>query len=111
MPAHRARLRRQRLLLHLLRPNRVLHITDAELARDVQDVLEKIQQDAEVVVERNAQPLAVMRAPAFRGRPIDECIGAAKAHGSHVTLDDVFGKDLEDISNSRREPLNPLEWD
>jgi hypothetical protein len=89
----------------------VLHITEEELARDVQAVLEKIQQGAEVIVERNAQPIAVMRAPAFRGRSIDECIAAAKAHGSHATLDDEFGQELEEIINSRREPLNPVEWD
>jgi hypothetical protein len=31
--------------------------------------------------------------------------------GSHATLDEDFGKDLEDIINSHREPLNPPEWD
>jgi hypothetical protein len=89
----------------------VLHITEAELARDMQAVLIKVQQGIEVIVERNAQPIAVMRAPAFRGRSIDECIAAVETHGSHTTLDDEFARDLEDIINNHREPLNPVEWD
>ncbi|HXB71800.1 MAG TPA: hypothetical protein VNY05_26420 [Candidatus Acidoferrales bacterium] len=89
----------------------VLHITEAELARDVPAVLEMIRQGAEVIVDRNAQPVAVIKSPRFRGRPIDECIAMAKAHGSHATLDDEFAKDLDDIIDSHREPLNPPAWD
>jgi hypothetical protein len=88
-----------------------VHLSEAELARDLHAVLEKVRQGAEIVVERNATPLAVIKAPEFRGRPIDECIASAEAHGSHVTLDEDFGKDLEDILDSHREPLNPPEWD
>jgi antitoxin (DNA-binding transcriptional repressor) of toxin-antitoxin stability system len=89
----------------------VLHITEAELARDVHAVLDKIQQGAEVIVERNAQPVAVIKLPQFRGRPIDECIALAKARGSHATLDGDFAKDLEEMINSHREPLSPPSWD
>ena len=89
----------------------VLHITEADLARDVTAVLELIRHGAEVIVERNAQPVAVIKSPRFRGRPIDECIAMAKAHGSHATLDDEFAKDLDDIIDSHREPLNPPAWD
>ena len=88
-----------------------VHITEAELVRDLHGVLEKVRQGAEVIVERDATPLAVIKAPEFRGRSIDECIASAKTRGSHVTLDEDFGKDLEDIINSHREPLNPPEWD
>jgi hypothetical protein len=88
-----------------------LHITEAEAARDFTAVLDKVQNGAEVVVERDAQPVAVIRQPEFRGRSIDECIATAKAHGSHSTLDEEFSKDLEAIINSRREPLKAPEWD
>ena len=87
------------------------HITEAELARDTHAVLEKVQQGAEVIVERDAKPVAMMKAPQFRGRPIDDCIASAKAHGSHATLDDELGKDLEYVINRHREPLNPPELD
>jgi hypothetical protein len=88
-----------------------VHMTEAELARDLHAVLEKVQKGAEVIVERDAQPVAVIKSPQFQERSIDECIALASAHGSHATLDDKFGKDLEDIINSRREPLSPPEWD
>jgi len=85
----------------------VLRISEADLARDLPAVLEKVRLGEEVVVERDTQPVAVIRPPDFQGRPIDECIALAKAHGSHATLDDDFAADLEEIINSHREPLNP----
>ena len=88
-----------------------VHMSEAELARDLHAVLERVRHGAEVVVERDAQAVAVIKAPQFRGRPIDECIALAKARGSHATLDEDFAKDLEDIINSHREPLNPPAWD
>ena len=89
----------------------VLHITEAELARDVYEVLEKIEHGAEVVVERDSRPVAVIKPPPFKGRLLSECIAALEARGSHATLDEDFSKDLEDIINSHREPLNPPAWD
>jgi antitoxin (DNA-binding transcriptional repressor) of toxin-antitoxin stability system len=43
-----------------------LHMTEVEVARDLHAVLEKVRQGAEVVVERDAQPVAVIRAAARR---------------------------------------------
>jgi antitoxin (DNA-binding transcriptional repressor) of toxin-antitoxin stability system len=87
-----------------------VHITEAELARDVQAVLEKVRQGAEVIVERNHSPVAVIHPPPA-GRKLSECIALAEAHGSSVTLDEEFGKDLEDIIESHREPLDASRWD
>jgi antitoxin (DNA-binding transcriptional repressor) of toxin-antitoxin stability system len=89
----------------------VLHITEAELARDVHAVLEKVREGAEVVIEQDHRPVAVMKASPVKGRNISEAIAALEASGSHATLDDEFAKDLTDIINSHREPLNPPEWD
>jgi len=88
-----------------------LHMTEAEVAKDFAAVLEKIQQGVEVVVERNAQPVAVIKPPQFRGRSINECIALAKKFGSHATVDEGFAKDLEEIINSHREPLDPPRWE
>jgi hypothetical protein len=87
------------------------HMTEAEVAKDFAAVLEKIQQGAEVIVERDTQAVAVIKLPTFRGRSIDECIALVKARGSHATLDEDFAKDLEGIINSHREPLAPPSWD
>jgi hypothetical protein len=88
-----------------------IHLTEAELAKNLHGVLESVQHGTEVIVERDAQPVTVIRAPQFRGRPIDECIAMAKAHGSHATLDDEFAKDLDDLIQSHRDPLRQPEWD
>jgi antitoxin (DNA-binding transcriptional repressor) of toxin-antitoxin stability system len=39
----------------------ILHITETELASDVPAVLDRVRKGAEVVLERNAQPMAVSR--------------------------------------------------
>src|ERR1039457_3682112 len=39
-----------------------LHMTEAELARDLHAVLEKVRQGVEVVVDHDCQPVAVLRA-------------------------------------------------
>jgi len=88
-----------------------LHMTEAEVSRDFAAVLEKIQQGAEVIVERNAQPVAVIKLPQFRGRSIDDCIALAKKRGYRATLDEGFAKDLEEIIESHREPFDPPRWD
>ena len=49
--------------------------------------------------------------PSVPAKSVRELIAEAKAHGSHATLDEDFAKDLEDIINSHREPLNPPAWD
>jgi hypothetical protein len=44
-------------------------------------------------------------------RKLSESLRLAEEHGSTVTLDGEFGKDLEAVINLHREPLNPPEWD
>ena len=40
-----------------------VHMTEAELARDLHAVLEQVQKGAEVVVEHDSQPVAVIKVP------------------------------------------------
>ena len=50
-----------------------MRITEAELARDVGAVLDKVQQGSEVVIEREDQrTVAIVSAPPRGGRPIDD---------------------------------------
>jgi antitoxin (DNA-binding transcriptional repressor) of toxin-antitoxin stability system len=88
-----------------------LRITEAELARDIHAVLAKVQQGAEVVVEEDHRPVAIIRSPVRTGRPISECIALAEARGSKVTLDEGFMKDVEDGIRERSQPWNPPSWD
>jgi antitoxin (DNA-binding transcriptional repressor) of toxin-antitoxin stability system len=89
----------------------VVHMTEAEIARDLHSVLEKVRQGVEVIIEENARPIAVLKATPRTGRPISECIALAKARGSKATMDDDFARDVEEGMRSHREPWNPPSWD
>jgi len=87
-----------------------VRMTDAEVASNFAAVLEKLKQGAEVVVEQNHRPVAVIKPLTGPGRPIDECIALAKAYGSGAKLDESFAKELEEVIASRQ-PLDTSVWD
>lgn len=91
-----------------------VRITEAELARDLHGVLEKVRQGVEVIVEQDHRPVAVIRTPPSPGRTISECIALAKAHEEHLgevpTPDPDFAADVEEIVRNRK-AWNPTEWD
>jgi antitoxin (DNA-binding transcriptional repressor) of toxin-antitoxin stability system len=88
-----------------------LRITEAELARDLHAVLAKVQEGAEVVVEQDHHPVAVIRSPLPKGRLLSECVALAEARGSQATLDQGFMKDVEEGIASRSQPWNPPSWE
>lgn len=88
----------------------VLHISEAELARDIASLLDRVQSGAEVVIERNARPVAVLRAAEPRRRRLSE-IMAALPEDSPATIDPDFAADVQAFIDSHREPLHPPEWD
>ena len=49
--------------------------------------------------------------PERSGRPISECIASARVSGSKATLNDGFGKDVEEGIRERSQPWNPPSWD
>jgi antitoxin (DNA-binding transcriptional repressor) of toxin-antitoxin stability system len=88
-----------------------VRITEAELARDIHEVLAKVRQGVEVIVEQDNRAVAVIRPPHRSGRPVSEILRQAREHNSAVTLDPEFGKDLEAIIASHQEPWNPPSWE
>jgi len=88
----------------------VLHITEADLIRDAHAILERVRAGAEIIIDEEHRPLAIIKSAAFQGRSIDECIALVQTHGSHTTLDDAFPQDLEEIVASHRESLRSS-WD
>jgi hypothetical protein len=66
---------------------------------------------AEVVIERNAEAVALLRPAAPNIRLLSESLRLAKERGSNTTLDDQFGRDLETVVSSHRKPLTPPAWD
>jgi len=87
-----------------------LHMTEAEVARDLHAVLEKVRKGIEIVIEQDRQPVAVIKTPRFRGREIDECIALMRSRGSHAIPDENFAKDVQAAIDAHREPLDPPSW-
>jgi len=81
-----------------------VRMTEAELARDMRTVLDKVQQGVEIVIERNSLPVAVLTAPLVRGRRISEVIAALDASGANAIIDEDFARDVEEGIKSHREP-------
>jgi antitoxin (DNA-binding transcriptional repressor) of toxin-antitoxin stability system len=89
-----------------------IHIPEAEAARNFAAVMAHVDEGSEVVIERDARPVAVIHPSVGRpGLLLSEILARAKARGSIATLDGNFGRDLEEAINGHNEPLNPPEWD
>lgn len=88
-----------------------VHITEAELARDIHAVLARVRYGDEVIVEQDRRPVAVIKAPQGPGRKLSECIALAEARGSAATLDEGFMEDVEEGIAGRSHPWNPPAWE
>jgi antitoxin (DNA-binding transcriptional repressor) of toxin-antitoxin stability system len=87
-----------------------LHLTEAELVRDLASALDRVQSGMEIVIERNARPVAVLRAAEPRRRKLSE-IAASLSAQSTATLDPGYAADVQSFIDRHREPLGPPEWD
>lgn len=95
----------------MIKDRMTVHITEAELARDIHAVLAKVQEGVEVIVEQNHRPVAIIKMPQSTGRLLSESIALAEARGSTVTLDEGFMKDVEDGIARRSHPWTPPAWE
>jgi len=93
---------------------RVMRVSEADVVRDVAAILNHVQGGGEIVVERDAQPVAVIRPAAPARRTLAECIALAKAHeeetGHSPALDPDFAVDMEEIIRGRT-PWKPPAWE
>lgn len=94
----------------------VIHISEADAARDFPGLMARIREGAEVVIESDARAVAVVR-PAdheFRPRLLSESIALAKKlaeeRGYEPRMDSEFAADLEEIIRDRK-PWNPPAWE
>ena len=87
-----------------------VHMTEAEAARDFHVVLERVRAGAEVAIEEDRRPVAVIRTPATGGL-LSECIALAESRGSTVTLDEGFMRDVGKGIAGRSQPWNPPSWE
>jgi antitoxin (DNA-binding transcriptional repressor) of toxin-antitoxin stability system len=85
----------------------VIHISEAEASSDFATLLARVRAGAEVIIEQDSQPVAVMHAMPPAHRTISECI-ALLPEDSTATVDPDFAKDVEAAIKGHREPLASL---
>jgi antitoxin (DNA-binding transcriptional repressor) of toxin-antitoxin stability system len=88
----------------------VIHISEAEAASDFAGLLARVRTGAEVVIESDKVPVAVIHAPTPQRRTISECIALLREDSTAV-MDSDFAKDIAAAIESHREPLEPPSWD
>jgi antitoxin (DNA-binding transcriptional repressor) of toxin-antitoxin stability system len=66
-----------------------LHISEGDLAKDIRSILQRVETGTEVVVERNAQPVGVIRPAEPVRRKTSERIALLSAD-STATIDPGF---------------------
>jgi hypothetical protein len=89
----------------------VLHMTEAEVVKDIAAVLAQVRQGVEVVVEQDHRAVAVIKQPVPAGRMISEVIADLKARGSSAAMDEDFARDIEEGIRAHRTPWNPPSWE
>jgi antitoxin (DNA-binding transcriptional repressor) of toxin-antitoxin stability system len=89
----------------------VVHMTEAEVVKDIAGVLAQVRQGVEVVVEQDHRAVAVIKPSRPAGRMISEVIADLKARGSNAVMDEDFARDIEEGIKAHREPWNPPSWD
>ena len=81
-------------------------MTEAELARNLALVLDRMQSGTEVIIERNDRPVAVLRPTQPSRRKLSD-IMAGLPESSMATLDEDFAADVQEFIDRHREPQTP----
>lgn len=89
----------------------VIHVSESDAIRSFAELLERVRAGAEVVIEDEKRPVAILRPAPAAGRLLSEAIELARKHGSGATMDADFARDIQAAIDSHREPLEPPEWD
>lgn len=83
---------------------RVIHVSEAQAASELPELLERVREGSEVVIEHGSTPVAVIRAPEVVPRTTSEVI-VLLPEDSKATIDPDFAKDIEAAIQCHREPL------
>jgi len=90
---------------------RVLHVSEADVVKNIAAVLDKVRQGSEVIIEQDLRPIAVIKPSQPAGRPISEVVAELNARGSSAVIDDDFARDIEAGIEAHRQPWTPPSWD
>ena len=92
----------------------VIHISEAEAARDFAGVLARVRDGAEVVIESNHRAVAVIKSPELPRRSASESIALDEVYTKQLgyvpVIDPDFAADLEEIIRNRK-PADRSAWD
>jgi antitoxin (DNA-binding transcriptional repressor) of toxin-antitoxin stability system len=88
-----------------------VHMSEAEVVKDIAAVLAKVRQGVEVVIEQDHRAVAVIKPSKLGGRMISEVIADLKARGLCAVMDDDFARDIEEGIKAHQQPWNPPSWD
>jgi antitoxin (DNA-binding transcriptional repressor) of toxin-antitoxin stability system len=88
----------------------IIHVSEAEAARDFVALMDRVRAGAEVVIESESHPVAMLTPMRPAGRKISEAI-ALLSKDSDATIDEDFAKDVAAAVEFHREPSNPSTWD
>ena len=86
-------------------------MSEAEVIENIIAVLEKVRQGAEVIIEQDHRPIAVISPKKPAGRPISEVIAALEASGANAVLDEDYARDVEEGTKAYSQPWIPPSWD
>lgn len=86
-------------------------MTEAEVVNNIADVMRKVRQGSEIIIEQGDRPVAVIRPTKPAGRMISDVIADLKARGSTAAIDDDFARDIEEGIKAHRKPWDPPSWD
>jgi prevent-host-death family protein len=81
-------------------------VSEAEAARDFAGLLARVRAGAEIVIESDSRPVAVLHSPLPVQRTLEEAI-ALLPEDSSATMGEDFARDVEEAIAFHREPLNP----
>ena len=91
-----------------------IHVSEAEAVRDFAALLARVREGAEVVIESDKHPTAILRAAAPLRRSISQSIAMAEKHSKELgytpVMDAEFATDLEEIIRNRK-PRDTATWD
>jgi antitoxin (DNA-binding transcriptional repressor) of toxin-antitoxin stability system len=88
----------------------LIHISELEAPDNFAALLARVRAGAEVIIEHDAQAIAVVSPPTPVRRTVSECI-ALLPEDSTATIDADFPKGVEAAIESHREPLFPSAWE
>jgi antitoxin (DNA-binding transcriptional repressor) of toxin-antitoxin stability system len=91
----------------------VVHIPEAEAARDLSALMLRVYAGEEIVIDNGTLTVALSPSTQRSRRSVSECIALARRHeeatGEAPVLDADFAADLEAVVSNRK-PWNPPAW-